>query len=210
MQQAVDLSDSDPRMLVELGEMYLDAGQWFPARRQVELALTADRHNAAAWFLSGKTHKAKGEYQNALTDFQRALGLSPDLVDAQLQVVDTYQKMGQPFRSLSAAEHLLSKHPSDQQPEAAVIAKSVALMELNQMRPAIEILQTASQKANASSEIFVRLGQAQLLAGQVSQARLTLNRGKQTFPHLTVFDQLIGDLQSAEQRVAAVENRIVK
>jgi tetratricopeptide (TPR) repeat protein len=206
MQQAVNLSNRDPRMLVELGEMYLEAGQWIPARRQVELALQANPRSAAAWVLSGKTAKAKGDYSQALADFQRGLGFDSEMSEVHMQIIDTYQKMGQPFRALSTAEQFLSQHPADDQPEPAVIAKSVALIELDQLTPAIEILQTASQKDKASGEVFVRLSQAQLLAGQVSQARLTLNRGKQAFPDVAAFDQLIGQLTNVEQRVASVEN----
>lgn len=208
MQHAVDLSGGDPRMLVELGEMHLDAGHWLPARRQVELALDKDHRFAPAWVLSGKTEKAKGNYDQALADFQRALGIRPDLPDVQMQMVDTYQRMGKPQRALSAIQQIVSKLPSDELPEQVVLAKSIALMDLNHLRPAIDLLQTAIQKEQASSEVYVRLGQAQLLAGQVSQARLTLNRGKQVFPNLVVFDQLVNDLQSAEQHVASAGNLI--
>ena len=210
MQYAAELSKGDPRILVELGEMYLDVGQWIPARRQVDLAMERNHRFAPAWALSGRTEKAKGNYEQALVDFQRALGFDPDLPDVQMQVVDTYQKMGQPLRALSAVEQILSKHPVDELPEKLVLAKSIALMDLDQLRPAIDLLQTASEHKHASSEIYVRLGQAQLLAGQVSQARLTLNRGKQAFPNLVVFDQLVNELQSAEQRVASADNLIVR
>ena len=210
MQHAVDLSNGDPRLQIELGELYLEAGQWLPARRQLELALKQDHRYAPAWVLSGKTEKAKSNYEQALADFQRAMGFSPNLPDVEMQIVDTYQKMGQPLRALSAVEQILSKHPSDDQPEAAVLAKSVALMEMKQFKPAIDILQTASEKELASSSVFVRLGQAQLLDGQVSQARLTLNRGKQQFPNLVVFDDLGEDLQSVESRVASTSNLIAR
>ena len=210
MQHAVDLSKGDPEVLIELGNMYLDAGRWLSARRQVDLALQVNHRFAPAWVLSGKTEKAKGNHKQALADFQRALGINPELPDVPMQIVDTYQRMGQPLRALSAIEQILSKHASDELPEQIVVAKSVALMDSDQLRPAIELLQSASQKERASSEVFVRLGQAQLLAGQVSQARLTLNRGKLAYPNLVVFDQLVNDLTSAEQRVASTNNSIAR
>lgn len=207
MQQAVDLSRGDSRLQVELGEMYLDAGQWLPARRQAQVAIESNHRFAPAWALRGKTEKAKGNYDQALADFQKALGYDPNLTSVQLQIVDTYQKMGLPMRSLSAVEQVLTKHSSDQQPEAAIIAKSIALINLDQLSPAIDLLETASHRQKASSELFVRLGQAQLLAGQISQARLTLKRGKRAFPNLIVFDQLVAELQSAErQHVVSLEN----
>jgi tetratricopeptide (TPR) repeat protein len=210
MQHAVELSKGDPRMIVELGEMYLDTGQWWHARNQVDLALNANHRFAPAWALSGKTEKAKGNYSQALADFQRALGFNPEMPQVQMQIVDTYQRMGNSHRALSAIEQILNKLPSDKVPESVVLAKSVAMIDLDLVRPAIDLLQTASNKKHASSVVFVRLGQAQLLAGQVSQARMTLNRGKLAYPNLVVFDELISNLQSAEQRVASAGNLIVR
>lgn len=206
MQQALDLSNGDLKMRVELGEMHLDAGQWLAARRHADLAIETNHRYAPAWALRGKTEKAKGNFEPALADFQKALGYEPELTSVQMEIVDTYQKMGQPLMALSAVEHVLSRHSTDQQPEDAIIAKGVALMNLNQFHPAIDLLESASQKEKATSEVFVRLGQAQLMAGQISQARLTLNRGKHAFPHLTVFDELVAELQSPNQRIVALEN----
>ena len=39
MHRAVELAGNEPKLIVELGEMYLAAGQWLPAKRQSELAL---------------------------------------------------------------------------------------------------------------------------------------------------------------------------
>ena len=210
MQYAVELSNGDPRLLVELGEMYLSVGQLLHACEQAELALDADHRNAAAWALMGKTKKAKRQYPEALADFQHALGIAPDLPGVQMQIVDTYHKNGQPHRALSAVEQILIKYPADELPEQAVLAKSVALIDLDHLRPAIDLLQTASEKEHVSSEVFVRLGQAQLLANQPSDARATLIRGQQVFPNLVVFDQLVAELQSAEQRVASADSLIAR
>ena len=205
MQQAVDHSNNDPKMLVELGQMYLDAGQWIPSRRQVELALDANPRFAEAWELKGKTEKSKGNYVQALADFQRALGYTPDLPSVQLEIVDTYQRMGEPLRALSAVEQILSKYPASEQPESAILAKSMALIKLKHLNSAIELLETTSQRDNASSAIFVRLGQAQMIAGNMPQARQTIKRGKQAFPNSLVFDQMAGQISTAQERVATLD-----
>ena len=205
MRRAVELSNNDPRLIVELGEMYLEAGQWLPAKEQAEQAHGIDHRFAPAWALQGRTSLAKGNLESALADFQKAAGFDPELLEVQLAIAETYQKMNQPLRSLSAVEQLLSRYPPGQQPESALIAKSVALIELNKFSPAIAMMRTASQREGASSEIFFRLGQAQLLAGQVSQARLTLIRAQRVFPNQPEFGSLLSKLQSAEQRVARVD-----
>ena len=203
MQHAVDQSNGDPKLLVELGEMYLQAGQWFPAKHQVELALKSNARYAPAWALSGKTAKAKGDYHDALGNFQRALGYDPEMSDVQLEIVDTYQRMGESLRALAAVEQFLSKHPKDDQPIEAVIAKSVALLNLQHYSPAVDLLQSASEKKTATSEIFVRLGQAHILSGNASQARIALNRGQSAFPNMAIFAQLASQVpDNQENRVA--------
>jgi tetratricopeptide (TPR) repeat protein len=210
MQRAVELAGNEPKLIVELGEMYLAAGQWLPAKRQSELALNINHRFAPGWALQAKTSLAKGNLDAALADFQRAAGLDPGLPGVQLAIADIYRRKQQPLRALAAVEQLLNQYPPDQQPERVLLAKSVALMELRQLGPAIEVLQTASHREDASSEVFLRLGQAQLLAGQVSQARLTLNLGKKSFPERGEFDLLLSELQSAQQRLASVDATAIR
>lgn len=190
MTKAVELSRNDPKLLIALGQMHLGIGQTEQAQQQVMLALNSDYRFAPAFELSGRIAKAKGDNQTALADFQKSLGYAPDVTSVQLEIVDTYQRMGEPLRALSAVDQVLSKLPLDQQPESALIAKSAALIQLKQLRPAIDLLQTASQRVGASSDVFVRLGHAQLLAGDTAGSRNTIRRGQQNFPHIPLFEQL--------------------
>ena len=190
MTKAVELSRNDPKLLVALGQMHLGVGQTEQAQRQVALALDSDYRFAPAFELSGRIAKSKGDFQTALADFQKSLGYTPDVTSVQLEIVDTYQRMGEPLRALSAVDQVLSKLSLDQQPESVLIAKSAALIQLKQLSPAIDLLQTASQRAGASSDVFVRLGHAQLLAGDTAGSRNTISRGQQSFPHLPLFQQL--------------------
>lgn len=207
LEQAVSKSElrgGDPTINVALGELYLSNGQWLPAVRQAELALNRNGKLAEAWALKGKTEYAKGNMSAALAHFHRAIGYQPKMPDVQLQIAETYQKMNQPLRALSTVEQLLSQYPPERQPERAMLVKGVALMSIQHVASAIDVLQVASQRENATSEVFVRLGQAQLLAGQTSQARMTLNRAKQLFPDENEIGELVTDLQSVSQDVATV------
>ncbi len=207
LEQAVaktELRGGDPSINVALGELYLANGQWLPAVRQADLALNRNGKLADAWALKGKTEYAKGNMSAALAHFHRAIGYQPKMPDVQIQIAETYQQMNQPLRALSTVEQLLSQYPPDRQPERALLAKGVALMSIQHVSSAIDVLQVASQRENVSSEVFVRLGQAQLLAGQTSQARMTLNRAKQLFPDENEIGELVTDLQSASQDVATI------
>jgi predicted Zn-dependent protease len=132
-------------------------------------------------------------------------------------IAETYMKLDQPMRALSATETLLNRHPPNRQPETAIIAKSEALMAMQQLPAAIDILQIASNRADCSKEMFFQLGKAQLKAGQHGQARLTLAQGKQRFPDEQLFTQLAEAVVerpnsefAAPHRVASVKSGEIK
>ena len=206
MIQAVELSGNEPKTLITLGQMYLGLGELNLAQEQVELALAPNHRYAPAWELKGKISKSKGDYQNALADFQKSLGFEPDVTNVQLEIVDTYQRMGEPLRALSAVEQVLQKNPIDKQLVSTIVAKSAALIELKQLRPAIDLLETASHRPEASSDLFLRLGNAQLLAGDRVGARTTVERGQRAFPNLPVFDELAQSFLPEPQRQVADQN----
>ena len=211
MEQAVEEFD-DPALRCELGEIYLRSGRWIAANEHADKAIEKDRHFTAAWNLKGKLAAAKGEHQRALQLFQRSLAYDSESDDIQMQIAETYMKLDQPMRALSAAETLLNRHPPNRQPESAIIAKSEALLAMRQHPAAIDILEIASNRPDCSKEVFFQLGKAQLDAGQRSQARLTLAKGKQRFPDEELFTQLAGALNelpnvefAAPHRVASVK-----
>lgn len=207
MEKAAELNDGDSQLHVELGEYYLADGQWLQAQRHAEKGLEKNYRLASAWNLNGKVKAAKGDLRGALADYQHAVGLDANRQDIQLQIAEIYGQLNQPMRSLAAIEQLLSHFPPDDQPESAVLTKSLALMKLDQLQPAIELLEVASRSRMATSEVFVRLGQAQLLAGQSSQARLTLARAEKSFPQQGQLHELTQQLQEAGTRVAVLSVR---
>lgn len=202
MQQAVEQSGNDPAMLVELGEMYLATGQLGPANRQAQAALREQNRLASAWYLKGKVSRAKGDLNQALAELQKAAGLAPNLLPLQMDIAETYRMTGEPLKALVSLENLLAKHPADSQPEAAVTGKADLLMELKQYPSAIAMLQRASQQQNVTEPVMIRLGQAQLLAGQFSQARSTIARTKSMFPNTTnVAGPISDDLQRLSKAI---------
>ena len=203
MMRAVNGSQ-DPQLNVQLGRMLLVDGQWLPAVRQAELALEADPKLAEAWLLRGDTHFAKGNWKSALSDYHRAIGYQPEIDGVHLKVAETYQQLNQPLRALSSVEHYLARYPEGEQPQPALIQKAKALMGINQAGEAIALLALASQRDDALAETYVRLGQAQLMEGQVSAARTTWNLARQRYPQESTLSQLVEQLQTADQRVAVV------
>ncbi len=212
MKRAVEQSD-DPNLRCELGEFYLTSGQSIAANQHADKAIQKDRHLSAAWSLKGKLADAEGDHSRALKLFQRSLAYETESDELQLLIAQTYMNLGQPMRALSATETLLNRHPQDLQPERAILAKSEALLAMNQHATAIDILKIASNRTDCSKEVYFQLGKAQLHAGRRSQARLTLAQGMQRFPEEALFAELAGTLIespdaefSSQHRVASVKS----
>jgi tetratricopeptide (TPR) repeat protein len=206
MRRAIDIRDDDPELHAELGEYYLADGQLEAALHEVDRCLEKNHRIASAWLLKGKTRAANGEFKAALGDYQRALGIDGSREDIQLQIVKTYQHLGEPLRALSAVEQLLEKYPTERQPESAILAKSSALFQLNQHSPAIEVLEVASNRADVSSDVFVALAQTQILAGSPARALQTLTSAQQRFPNRPQISQLANQLRSDEKlRIASLD-----
>lgn len=204
MQRAVKMSHGDPELQIELGEFHLAAGQIELAQQQADLGRSGNRRLASACLLQGRIFAANQDSQAALGAYQRGMGIDASRDDIQLEIVKTYQQMNQPLRALSAVEQLLEKHPADRQPEVAVLAKSSALMQLQQVSPAIEILETASRRQDASDDLFIELANAQLRAGRDVQAQETLVRAQQAFPQHDRIAALAETVNAKSRRVATL------
>ncbi|QEG25073.1 tetratricopeptide repeat protein [Mariniblastus fucicola] len=196
MQRAVEVSNSDPELQVELGEYYLADGQLIAAQRQVDRALSDNHRLASAWLLRGRIHAARGNHQTALGDFQKSLGIDGSREDVQLEIVEAYQSLGDPLRALSAVEQLLEKYPLDRQPESAILAKSAALYQLDQNSSAIEVLTRAADRSDVSSEVFTTLARLQILSGRQTNALRTLTVANDRFPGEPQLAGLLDDLRS--------------
>lgn len=206
MRQAVDIKSNDPELLVELGEYCLADGKLDDAQQAVERSLEINHRFGAAWLLKGKIHAAKNEYQAALSDYQKSLGIDGSCQEAQLQIVQTYRKIGDPLRALSAVEQLLEKYPTERQPEAALIEKCAALVQLNQHDSAIEVLTQAAGRSDISSNVFTALAQIQVLAGSKAKANQTLVRANERFPNQPEIEKFMSEIRVNDPAKLALRN----
>lgn len=157
LNRAIKINGHDEKLLVELGQYLLADGQVDAASEKAQLALQKNHRCACAWLLSGRVHAARGDDQAALGDYQKAIGIDPQREDIQLEIVRGYRRLNNPLRALSAVENILEQYPSHQQPEAAILEKSQALLQLKQNKSALETLSQAIADGNQSPEIKLAL-----------------------------------------------------
>lgn len=209
LRSAIELEPDDDDLHVELGEFYFEAAQRAKAAESADKALGLNPRSAGAWGLKGKLSHAAGDFQTALSEYQRSLSYSSlhgsDDDEIQMLMVQLYQQLGKPTRALSTVEQLLSRYPRDRQPEAALLAKATTLMTMDQPGPATDVLAIACTRPDASLESFLRLGEAQLINGQRTQAQRTLALARQQYPDEPVLIQLSQELGTHNRTVIAAK-----
>jgi tetratricopeptide (TPR) repeat protein len=207
LKSAIALDPDEVDLHVELGELHLKASRPNEATQSVERALSLDARSARAWGLKGKLSHAAGDFEQALSAYQRSLSYSSSLGndndEIQMLMADVYQQLGKPTRALSTVEQLLSRYPRDRQPESALLVKAKTLMNMDQTEPAMDILAIACARPEATLESFLRLGEAQLINGRRSQARQTLAMARQQYPDEPVLVQLAQELNTRDQTAIA-------
>ena len=198
LQIAVEQSPTQPELHVRLGRLHFSQGQLLPAARHAELAIEIDQKQMDAWDLCGDIACAKSNWPEALAAYQQATSCGGNSPPIQFKIAGVYERMNRPLRALSAYEQVLSHYAPGEQPHDALVRHGNLLTQLRQYRRAIEQLEIASRQPNPSAESFVSLSNAQVLAGQLSDARLTLVRGSEAMPESAVFGMLLGRLKTPQ------------
>lgn len=182
MQHAVILSNHDPYMAIELGQMQLAAGDAESARTQADEVLTNDRHFVQAWILLGKINRYEGDLRKSLSCLHKAAGFAPENLEIQMELAKTYRANNEPHKALAAIDLLMNRHPNDAQPEQAILAKADILLQLNQTSAAITTLRRAIAERSKSESMATKLVQIQVDAGKTKLADQTLKGLRQQFP----------------------------
>ncbi|MDB4533452.1 tetratricopeptide repeat protein [Vicingaceae bacterium] len=205
LRAAVEFSRGEPKYQMQLGEVYLQAGQAQKAIEHANLALDGNRRLAAAWLLKGNALQALGQLNEAVSSYHRAIAYDKEMSAAAIQLAATYQKLDRPFRSLSVLEKLDSQFPDDRQPEELLLLQGVVLADLKHYERSVQKLSEASLRPGASAEVFLRLSDVQVLAGDPANARLTLSRGREIFSDNLQFAQRLSELPANDDGMAALE-----
>lgn len=183
MAQAVELSGSNPDLLVRLGQMYLEQGNYDSAAEQADLALRTHRNNHAAWALKGDVLRKRGEVNAAIDCYQRALIYRPDWPEVQVTVAELYRSSNRPQRALATLDRLTDQRSLTQVPPRANLLRGQALADLGQRDAALMCLrQAAPNLPSDQSDLLYEFAQTQYRLGDLLEARLCLTRALQKNP----------------------------
>ena len=203
MEHALRLSGGDPEMLVQLGEMHLARNELDAAAHRAEQAIQTQRQLAPAWVLKGDVQRQRGQFAEALASFHRALAYQEHYPRAQMALADVYRQQSLPQRALATLDSLADHYAPADVPAGVRLQQGLAQKALGRYDDAAESLLAATRTGLATPDVLVHLGEAQMLAGDLSNARLTLAQALQQAPQHAAALQLAARVEGQQQRMAA-------
>ena len=206
LMRAAQLSgDDNAENLVQIGQIYLENGQWILAEQFANQALAVDRRLPQAWVLQADVKFAKGKLNDAIRDFQRALSLNSNQPRVQLKIAEIHRLSGRNLRAYSTIEQMLGEMATDEQPEEALLLASSLLIDLKQPAQAIEKLRIAVNRPDASPDCYLRMASAQMAIGRRIDAQSTLLAASQNFPNNETIASSLQGFEQANEKIASLD-----
>ena len=182
MEQAVRLSAGDPKLTERLGRMYLDVGRLEEAIQQSNLAMQAERSSAEVWALRGDCLRAKGQDDEALAAFHRALAIQPDLPSVQLKAAEIYKTQGRFDRLVATLDRLEEGAGSEHTPARADMLRGCAMQQLGRPDEARRCFELAAGKDPSDATPHLQLASLLLDGGEIEQARESISHAVRLDP----------------------------
>ncbi len=207
LEQSVKLSGGDQALVVRLGEMYLAQGDAERAWQQAERAIQSNRQLPCAWALRGDVQRQQGKLQEALADYHRSLSFEGHCPHVQLALAAIYREQNRPRRALSTLDALAEHYPPNEMPQELLLEQGLALKALGRYENAASLLAQSTQRGEPSAELLFHLAEAQLLAGDTTNARLALVAALAQEPAHGPSNELKGQLDEQQRQLTAAVGR---
>lgn len=199
LEEGCRLSPEDTAMRVRLAEMYLAAGRVDLARATAERAIDLNPKLAAAWAIRGRTMRAAGDLRQALADFHRTLGYSPEDRQVQMEVAEVYRQLRQPQRSLETLQSLADTYSPGEEPQQVCYLLGLAYAELGRNEDAAESFSTAVSRGPPTPELLCRLAEAQWAIGRTGDAAMAVQQAVSLDPQYPASRELMARFSMAAQ-----------
>jgi tetratricopeptide (TPR) repeat protein len=148
-----------------------------------------------AGYLSGLLHEQRGEDEEALAEYRRALATDPGRASILLRIAEVSARLGDPGPALEAADQALQRQPGDPR---ALWLKGSALFNLGRRSEALGALRSAVEADSTVSEYWRTLA-------HVAEAQERLDLVDESWRHVVELDDADGE---AWFQLAAAEARL--
>ncbi len=196
MEQAVLLSASEPQLLIRLGRMYLDVGRLEDAEQKVDESLLTGRDLAEAWALHGDCLAGRNRDEEALAAYHRALVLRPNYAEVQLAIAEVYRRSERYDRLLATLDRLQEDIEPTSCPIQVQHLRGIAMKELGRPREAANCFLAVARCNPDDPQNLLLLAEAEFDAGDLSAARIALEKALRLDPSCHGADILVARLQT--------------
>jgi tetratricopeptide (TPR) repeat protein len=169
----LQIDDQSPRILYKLALSKYHDGDAEGAIDALRTALTLDAHFAQAHYLMGLCFESLDKSDQARRSLQRAVELSPALLDARAQLADLHRRASRSDERLSELEALQALDPGS---PSRHVTLAMAHAEIGQFDRAVTILGRAVARFPAHPYSYVALGRVWLDAWQVRGDDIALQK----------------------------------
>lgn len=199
LEESGRLVGDDATLWTRLAEMYLATGQLEPAWRCAEHAVDLDPRLPSAWAIRGGIMRAGGRPDDALACYLRALGYAPKDRAILWKIAELYQQQNQPERSLQTLQCLAETYSPGEEPAQFEDFLGQTYVALQRYDDAVESLSMAVRRGKPTAEMLCHLGEAQLLAGNPTEAAIAARESLAIQPHNPPSRALLERIQLAQQ-----------
>ncbi|MGO9617923.1 MAG: tetratricopeptide repeat protein [Bryobacteraceae bacterium] len=158
------------------GSLLLDRGDLATAMVDLQAAVTADPHNPVNHYRLGLAHKARavadravaaGEVEQARQEFESALAIRPDFIQARFELARLEIAKGDYEAALKTAQQALAVDRSNL---PAQIIESAALLAQKKTDEARQLLENLRSKTPDSPDVVFQLGRLNLVEQKYKEA----------------------------------------
>ncbi len=141
------------------------------ALEAAQKAVALDDKDANSYFILGRIHLIRREYDLSISDLRTAIDLNPCLATAYCGLGDSLSYSGRMIEAIPQFEEAIRLSPHDPRKWAFLVYGSLALMLLERYDEAAEWAVKAIAVPNATFWAYAQLAAVQSLAGRMEEAR---------------------------------------
>jgi TolB-like protein len=148
-----------------------------------------DRDPAAHWAM-GRAMWLRGGHDQAVTELERAVDLSPNFASAHYTLAFVHSQSGDPHAAISFSDHSRQLSPFDPLLFAMLGTRAVALTRLGQYEDAAEWAMKSAARPNAHQHIMAIAAFTLGLAGRIEDANTYKAKIRERVPNYAMADFL--------------------
>jgi tetratricopeptide (TPR) repeat protein len=195
--KGVELSPNSFAGYLALAQHFFKQGRADKASETLNEASTKVEENVEMRRMLGQSELARGRYDSAVHEFQRATELDPDDLDAQFGLATAYRRVNELDKARILLDAIAKRDP---QFAGLALERGLLLEAQGKWDEAASAYRAAHTKDPSDSALNLRLGAAQVEAGHLEDAELTLQTVMRETPNSAEAEYFSGRLALARGR----------